>query len=68
MKNQLLWEQLRAPELKKLAEKNAVVMIPMAPAPISPVLIIWFCDCATAVGLFSRVNVLVFVRGKRDVG
>lgn len=29
MKNQLLWEQLRAPELKKLAEKNAVVMIPM---------------------------------------
>ena len=29
MKNQLLWEQLRVPELKKLAEKNAVVMIPM---------------------------------------
>ena len=27
MKNQLLWEQLRAPELKKLAEKNAVRMI-----------------------------------------
>ena len=24
-----MWEQLRAPELKKLAEKNAVVMIPM---------------------------------------
>lgn len=29
MKNQLMWEQLRAPELKKLAEDGAVVMIPM---------------------------------------
>lgn len=29
MKNQFLWEQLRAPELKKLAEDGAVVMMPM---------------------------------------
>lgn len=29
MKNQFLWEQLRAPELEKLAEEGAIVMIPM---------------------------------------
>ena len=29
MKNQFLWEQLRAPELKKLADEGAVVMMPM---------------------------------------